>query len=388
MRSFTQRALWLGLVVALFVVALCLAVAPTLSLAPLYTRQERFGIGFVTKMDSPGGVVTQSLSEYDVTPLKVGWYSDWAFGASPDMPIGSTLEYVQLIRVGDANWPPNWAAVQNAVVLNQGSTWLIGNEPECPNQDAVNPATYAERYHDVFTWIRGWDPTAQIAIGGIVEPTPLRFLWLERAMAAYEQQYGEPMPVDIWNIHVQILPEGAETAEGYDSEAGAGIPVGIDPVAEGIEPRHYTLLDCANVGIFENMVWDFCEWMADQGERDKPLIISEMGVLQPSFYLVEGGSEAERQERGDQLIEQFMVDAFDFLLNETDAAVGCPDDENRLVQRWLWFSLNGSFWDESSNPSGFNGSLYDYQTKKPTRFGQRFIAYQSTDRVYIPFVCQ
>lgn len=358
---------------------------PSVADGPMYTARERFGIAFVTEVPVGNSTLTQSIDQYNVSALGVGWYSDWKYRASPPMPADATLEYLQLIRVGDWAWPPNWSSVQNAVLLNPGATWMIGNEPECPNQDGVTPDTYAERYHDVYVNIKGWDPTAQIAIGAIVEPTPLRFLWLQRAMAAYQQRYGTPMIVDVWNIHVQILPEGAESGGGYDNNAGAGVPVGIDPVAEGVLPRQYALPDSASVPIFKSMIQDFRDWMEAQGERRKPLIISEMGVLMPSIYLVEGGSEAERQLQGDQRIFQYMVQVYDWLQSTTSETVGHQDDENRLVQRWLWFSLNGSIWDEYTNLGGFNGSLYDYVTKEPTQFGRRMIVYRNeVGRVHLP----
>jgi hypothetical protein len=134
------------------------------------------------------------------------------------------------------------------------------------------------------------------------------------------------------------------------------------------------------------MVLDFRAWMAAQGERNKPLIISEMGVLYPSIYLVEGGSEVERQQRGDRAIELFMAETFDWLYNTTDAQLGYPADENRLVQRWLWFSLNDSFYDEDLNPRGFNGSLYDYQTQRLTRFGIWFMSLQHDYGIFLPLV--
>ena len=385
MRTF-RRILWLAIGMVL-----CLMLAgPMLALDPAYTRQQRFGIGFVPLVSEGSGAVVQSLSEYSVALLRVGWYSDWQFDATPDMPSDGRLDYVQMIRVRDAAWPPDWGAIQNAVMLNTSAIWLIGNEPECPNQENLTPEVYAERYAQAYQGIKGWDPTARIAIGGIVEPTPLRLLWLEKAMEAYEQQQGAPMEVDVWNIHIQILPEGAETAEGYDNNAGAGVPVGIDWQTEGIFPRQYALADCASVPIFQTMVRDFRRWMKDQGQEDKDLIISEMGVLMPSIYLAEGGTEAERKVRGDLLIEQFMVEVFDWLLTETDAEIGCPHDDDLLAQRWLWFSLNGSFWDEQTNPLGFNGSLYDYRTKEPTRFGHRFIAYQNhpyqTKQLHLPLI--
>jgi hypothetical protein len=132
-------------------------------------------------------------------------------------------------------------------------------------------------------------------------------------------------------------------------------------------------------------VTDFREWMKANGQQNKPLIISEMGVLYPSFLLAEGDSEAERQARGDAAIEAFMRTTFSWLLNTQDAQLGWPADENRLVQRWLWFSLNGSFWEEGTNPGGFNGSLYDYQTRQPTRFGRVLVAVQSDEgRAFLP----
>jgi hypothetical protein len=374
----------IGVVATVLLLAtLAVGLVPSRSAGPMYTRQERLGIAFVRRVAVPGGgFVNQSLSQYHVAPLGVGWYSDWTYSATPAQPADTTLKYVQLISVSDGSWPPNWTALQNAVNANRGSTWLIGNEPECPNQDAVTPEVYAGRYHQAYTQIKGWDATAQIAIGAIVQPTPLRFRWLERAMAAYQQSYGVKMPVDVWNIHIQILREG----DPENPSAGAGVPVGIDPVAEGLTPRQYSLPDNANPEILKTMVLDFRDWMAAQGERDKPLIISEMGVLYPSIYLVEGGSEAERQQRGDRAIELFMAETFDWLYNATDAQMGYPADENRLVQRWLWFSLNDSFYDEERNPRGFNGSLYDYRTQQLTRFGIWFMSLQHEYGIFLPLV--
>ena len=374
-----------ALATVLLLATLLVGLVPSRSSGPMYTPQERLGVGFVRRVALPGGgFEAQSISQYRVAPLGVGWYSDWTYSAQPDQPADATLEYVQLISVSDWSWPPNWTAIENAVRANPGSTWLIGNEPECPNQNAVTPEVYAGRYHQAYTQIKGWDASAQIAIGAIVQPTPLRFRWLERAMAAYQNAHGVKMPVDVWNIHIQILEEGS--ADGTNPNAGAGIPVGIDPVAEGLSPRLYSMVDNANPEIFKTMVLDFREWMAAQGERDKPLIISEMGVLYPSIYLADGATEEERQQRGDRAVERFMAETLGWLSTATDAQIGYPADENRLVQRWLWFSLNDRFWDGDAGGSGFNGSLYDYRTQKLTRFGVWFMSLGHDYRVFLPLV--
>ena len=101
-----------------------------------------------------------------------------------------------------------------------------------------------------------------------------------------------------------------------------------------------------------------------RGEGDKPLIISEYGVLMPSSYL----------PRGDQSVLAFMEGTFDFMLNARDPVLGYAQDENRLVQRWLWFSLNFPFYDET--PGGFNGALYRWdQPDQLTAFGERYRDY-------------
>ena len=100
-------------------------------------------------------------------------------------------------------------------------------------QGQRTPEEYAEIYHAYHVLLKGVDPSAQIAIGAIVEPTPLRLQWLDRVLRHYDVRYGGPMPVDIWNIHNLIL---REHRDGY----GTGIPVGLD--AEQSRAGHGVLL--------------------------------------------------------------------------------------------------------------------------------------------------
>ena len=218
------------------------------------------------------------------------------------------------------------------------------------------PEEYADIYHEVYAFLKGVDPSARVAIGSIVQPTPLRLEWLDRTRAAYQARFGETMPVDVWNIHNLVLQESAD-------DYGCGIPVGIT-ASEG---RLYPWWDSANVDLFAQHIWDFRRWMADRGERDKPLIISEMGVLYPSSWfdsLTEGPS-------GDQRVTDFMDGTFRFMLHATDPELGYPADGNRLVQRWLWFSLDHRAWDEVPG-AGFNGNLCDRDTRALTTFGEYY----------------
>ncbi len=67
-------------------------------------------------------------------------------------------------------------------------TWLIGNEMDrvdfgsdyCSRQDEILPELYAQAYHEIYYAIKSADQTAQVAIGGMAEFTPLRSQYLER----------------------------------------------------------------------------------------------------------------------------------------------------------------------------------------------------------------
>ena len=178
-------------------------------------------------------------------------------------------------------------------------------------------------------------------------------------MDAYRQQFGAPMPVDVWNIHVQILREKGPWP-GCPDCWGAGVPVGLTGVTQG---RLYSIEDNADPAIFRQLVREFRQWMNARGERNKPLIISEYGVLMPSDYL------APTPKEGDIIVKQFMTESFDYLLTAVDTQIGYPADGNRLVQRWLWYSLNDS-------PANFNGGLFRHDDPAQiTGFGLHFSAY-------------
>jgi hypothetical protein len=120
--------------------------------------------------------------------------------------------------------------------------------------------------------------------------------------------------------------------------------------------------------------------MNARGLRDKPLWITEYGVLMPDWYVT------------DDQVKAFMTGSFDYLLSATDAGIGYPADGNRLVQRWAWNSLNDQPYqwvDSCQCYAGFNGSLFLYSDPNYpgtlTTFGQNFKAY--TDALLTGTVC-
>ncbi|NLF10944.1 MAG: hypothetical protein GX597_04065, partial [Anaerolineaceae bacterium] len=99
-------------------------------------------------------------------------------------------------------------------------------------------------------------------------------------------------------------------------------------------------------------------------------MISEYGVLMPSSILGDGDTN-----RGDKMVIDFMTGSFDFMLNTVDPEIGYPGDGHRLVQTWLWYSLNEEPYNNDTG-QGFNGSLFVYnRPNELTVFGRAFRDY-------------
>ena len=323
-----------------------------LKVPPLYpSPHERFGVC----------QVRNSIDQYDVVQLYAGWYLD--FGARLSPPHPEDMEFVQVIRVKEGAYDPTTITQTLGPIVdaNPGSLWLIGNEPDRRGwQDDRPPWEYAPIYHDLYTFLKGRDPTCQVAIGGVVQPTPLRLKYLDMVVDAYHDFYGEMIPVDVWNVHNMILRE-------EQGSWGAGIPAGLTETVGML----YEIQDNDNIEIFKQQILAFRQWMADHGERNKPLIVSEYGVLMPDIY----GFDHDR-------VRDFMYATFDFFLTATDDELGYPADGNRLVQRWAWYSLDDQMYDPETE-EGFNGNLFDPDTRKITPFGLDYGAYTAPDLTLI-----
>jgi hypothetical protein len=343
---------------------------------------ERFGVGLsvgIPITDAQSGIRRSAvITDYDVQALHVGWYSDWSTNQAPLRPGG--IKYAQLIAVRATEYPTNTLELTETIAANPGSLWIVGNEPEAKyKQGKRTPREYATIYHDMYTLIKALDPDAQVAIGGVVEPTPLRLKWLDWVLSEYESLYGQALPVDVWNIHVQILQEVAGTPA--DPEPwGAEVPAGLEDMVGML----YAPQDNADPQIFQQLVTSFRQWMKAKGFQNKPLIVSEYGVLMPSDILAD-----ENVAVGDQMVIRFMHTTFDFLLNARDPDLGYPADDGRLVQQWLWYSLNDRPFDGVR--LGFNGSLFDHENPgKMTKFGYAFRYYMhlllDLPRVMLPAI--
>lgn len=250
-----------------------------------------------------------------------------------------------------------------------GRLWLVGNEIEIHNhrQDNMMPDLYARAYHEIYNYIKEVDPTAQVAIGSVTMATPGRMQYLDIIWDTYKELYGTEMPVDVWNIHLYIL---AERTPRPEPQHGPGkIALGTDPnlaILTSVDdpkkcplpglpdtdendprPDVYCMSERDSVRIFTDQIYRIRQWMKDHGQQDKPLIISEFGQL-PGYDPNHEPGTCSKNHLPDEFgncmdperVTTYLEGTTRLMNSLKDADLGYPHDENRLVQRWLWYSLN------------------------------------------------
>jgi len=289
------------------------------------------------------GAAAGPLTRYDVSAFSFGWFLDWNARREPPKPDG--IEYVQMPRLMGGVLRPSPEIIAEIARAHPGSLWMIGNEPDVKWQDNVEPAVYARLYHQAYTAIKSADATAQVAMGGVTQPSPLRLRYLDAVLDEYHKQFGVAMPIDVWNVHNFILREERNSW-------GVEIPPGFDD-AHGVL---YEVDDSGNLDAFRRQIVDFRMWMAARGFQNRALIVSEYGIPMPEDY----GFPSSR-------VLNFVAGTFDFFMTARDPALGYPADDYKLVQRWCWYSL-----DDTGYPTG---RLFDPHTGKPTEFGNMLATY-------------
>ena len=240
-------------------------------------------------------------------------------------------------------------AFEETVLLRPGTLWVIGNEMAVSDvQDSLLPATYAKAYHDAYRAIKRIDPSAQVAVGAILQVSPARLQYLDKVLAAYRERYGRPLPADAWTFHAYILSEAVYYDETGTRPSPAGPVLGVDQALAwtnaALEPGVIDTELCAeetiacvqehdSVESFESQVWTMRRWLADNGYRDLPLMLTEWGVLYPASMLDEAG-----QGFGYERAARFLDETLTVLETASDPEIGYRLDGGRLVQRWSWYN--------------------------------------------------
>ncbi len=317
---------------------------------------RRFGVGLA---GSPQNAYDNGLATY----LNAGWYWDWGANGATEIP---PLLYVQTVRlrpVFDASGrqvgytaSPTGSQLLARIREAPGALWFVGNEPDCHTMDNMRSQFYAYAYHDLYTFIKQADPTAQIGAGNIVQPTPLRLNYLDRVLAAYEERYGAPLPADFWSTHSYILCEKcAPQVLPGDPFAWGACYVPDWPYQFAPEATYYSVYDHWDVPIFASRLITFRQWLYDRGYRDHPVVVPEYGTL-----LWPGLVNTTQQDDID-----FLNATADWMRSARDPVLGYAPDEGRIVQRWAWYSLDHGSWP--------GGSLF--VNNQPTYLGKAYRAY-------------
>jgi hypothetical protein len=246
------------------------------------------------------GVVVPATTRAEILDL-LGpvWYYQYGF-EGPDL---RGHQRVYLVPLYFAEEP-----LVQAMRQHPESWWLVGNEPNDAYQDNLTPAAYAAFYRRVELLARRAGGAARLVPAGLANAD---WRWAEAFRQSYRAQYGHYPRVAAWNIHNYILAPGTSQ---YD-------------VAE-----------------FQRRIIAFRGWMAQSGEGDKPLLLTEYGVLY-------GSGCCQRPLEDPALGIAFLRQATRWLW-ETDH-----------VQAWSWFCLYSR--------RQFNGDLLD-DAGQLTPFGQAY----------------
>jgi hypothetical protein len=312
-----------------------------------------------------------------VDVLGAGWYINFSISAPP---ASNGAEFVHVINIkqdkSGGTYLPTYTitppltdgGLGAQIDNNPGALWVAGNEvdrgPDPGKVESVQgdtfPNVYAEAYHAVYQFIKQRDPSALVSNSALVEITPGRMQYLDLMYDAYVHKYGTGMPVDVWNMHLYILPEVnpqgqpngiANVALGTDPALGISESYLPDPASTCPLDDVYCYAEHDSMPVFMEQVVRMRQWMHDHGYQHRPLLLSEYSLLLP--YEDDGDTCFVQDEYGNcftpSRVQAFMSNTFDYLSTATDPNLGFPEDNNHLVQQWLWFSVHNLGVGQVSN---------------------------------------
>lgn len=348
-----------------------------------------------------------------MTAIGVGHYIN--FRADPvgyDVPESVKLEPQVRVQQDQLNgeFLPSYSVVPplnmgvnglgQEILNNMGSLWIVGNEPDVahPTQDNMLPTMYATAYHDVYHFIKQVDPYAYVAFAGLSMMTPGRLQYMDIVWDTYLQKYGTPMPVDVWNMHLYILPEKGFDENGNPRNSDGKIALGTDPALAKREVNGPPEIECPkeevycraehdSISIFKEQLIAMRTWMKNHGQQNKPLFLSEFSLLYPfvgyddpvnpsECYLMDEYGKCFTQAR----VISYMNKTMDYLETAKSPDLGYPADGYRLVQQFAWYSMWTDAEMTGSSSNLLVSDYYNYSPDAPNALTQVGQAYR--DRVF------
>ncbi len=322
----------------------------------------------------------QFEEQLEVIPrLGAGWFLTFnPYRPSPGPANGADFAYMIKVRQekdgfvylpGYEFFPP-LGDLAYTLQNNPGELWIIGNEVDRgPNPGETNPIfrgqgdtfpeVYARAYHEAYYFIKSNDPSARVAVSGLVEVTPGRIQYLDTVWNSYLEEYGTPMPVDVWTMHLYILPE--VLPDGITPNGIANVALGSDPAlgkrSSGGDsqvcsaPDVYCWAEHDSMAVFTEQVVTMRQWMKKHGQKEKPLLLSEYSILYP--FEDDGATCFLQDEFGNCFtparVADFVTNTMRYLNDATDPTLGYSLDDNRLIQQSMWFAIYHTDEGRASN---------------------------------------
>jgi hypothetical protein len=175
-----------------------------------------------------------------------------------------------------------------------------------------------------------------------------------------------PLLQDRHNVRIQVTdrrnPASSDTwirVDAMEASSTASLPGGRFEDNDPLRAMIVTSVDDHdNIDLITQQIRDFRQWMLSRGQRNKPLINTEYGILMTEDV----GFDYPR-------VRTFMLNSFDAFLNDlTDPALGNPADDNRLLQEWFWFALAANDFEGRVAHTG----LFDTYTRVIKPLGADF----------------
>jgi hypothetical protein len=295
--------------------------------------------------DRYGVVSTSGLGVVDTEALIPQVGARWWYSYEDPFAVRSPYQ-LRLVRIATPEpiAPERYTA---AAAAAPGGLWQIGNEPNVPMQDEIDPAVYAERYHAAYHAIKAGDPTARVLAAGVLSwdftcTGCLGFRaghdWTDAFWQAYRARYGVDPPADGWAMHPYLVD-------------WANLPMrdSATTIAQITGMRAY--LDAA-------------------GYPEAPLWLTEVGVIwgcEQAVYPVNAKIGCVNY-RAD-LMEVYMSEVLGWLNANADAY---------HIARWYWYAT-APVTDPYVNEFGGIALFEAPGFARPSRFGQLYRLFSEAD---------
>ena len=243
---------------------------------------------------------------------------------------------VELVRPG-----ADMTDLANRAKANPGEYWLIGNEPNAPEQDGLDPAAYADFLFATSQAIKGADPTAKLVGPNVLnwqdtcvgcEGITQGKSWSQDFLSSYTQRYGA-LPLSAWGVHTYSL-----------------------------DWNHLPLINAAQDQAQLNSARS---WL-DANGLSLPMWLSEFGVIwgyDGMQWSTENGKDVIRPAGSyrEDLISNYMDTMFSWLKG--------PGAADR-IERWFVYATAPPPEPYATRPAGI--SLLQPETLIPTPLGEHY----------------